>query len=60
MLQKLNKIDSMNKKLLASILVLFVFSIPLMAVVSGRSLTHTLKELCTELRTDYEQRLETQ
>ena len=60
MLQKLNKIDPMNKKLLTSVLVLFVFSIPLMAVVSGRSLTHTLKELCTELRTDYEQRMEAQ
>ena len=31
-----------------------------MAIVSGRSLTNTLKELCNELRTDYQQRAEAQ
>ena len=50
----------MNKKLLASIFVLLLISIPLMAIVSGRSLTHTLKELCNELRTDYLERAEAQ
>ena len=50
----------MNKKLLASIFALLLISIPLMAIVSGRSLTNTLKELCNELRTDYQQRAEAQ
>lgn len=31
-----------------------------MAIVSGRSLTHTLKELCNELRMGYQQRAEAQ
>ena len=50
----------MKKKLLTSVLVLFVFVIPLMAIVSGRSLTNMLKELCTELQTSYQQRAEAQ
>ena len=50
----------MNKKLLASIFALLLISIPLMAIVSGRSLTHTLKELCNELRMGYQQRAEAQ
>ena len=31
-----------------------------MAVVSGRSLTNTLKDLCTELQTAYQQRSDAQ
>ena len=50
----------MNKKLLTLILTLCVCSIPLWAIVSGRSLTNTLKELCTELQTAYQQRTEAQ
>ena len=50
----------MKKKLLILALVLCVFSIPLMAIVSGRSLTSTLRELCAELHTAYLQRTEAQ
>ena len=50
----------MKKKLLILALVLCVFSIPLMAIVSGRSLTSTLRELCAELQTAYLQRTEAQ
>ena len=50
----------MKKKLLTLILTLCVCSIPLWAIVSGRSLTNTLKELCTELQTAYQQRTEAQ
>ena len=50
----------MKKKLLILALVLGVFSIPLMAIVSGRSLTSTLRELCAELQTAYLQRTEAQ
>ena len=50
----------MKKFLLTIILALCVCSIPLMAVVSGRSLTNTLKDLCTELQTAYRQRSDAQ
>ena len=50
----------MKKKLLTLVLTLCVFSVPLWAIVSGRSLTNTLKDLCTELLTVYEQRTESQ
>jgi hypothetical protein len=50
----------MKKKLLTLTLALCVCSIPLWAIVSGRSLTNTLKELCTELQTAYQQRSEAQ
>ena len=50
----------MKKKLLTLTLALCVCSIPLWAIVSGRSLTNTLKELCTELQTAYQQRTEAQ
>ena len=48
----------MKKKLLILALILCVCSIPLMAIVSGRSLTSTLRELCAELHTAYLQRTE--
>ena len=48
------------KKLLALTLTLSVCCIPLWAIVSGRSLTNTLKELCTELQSAYQQRSEAQ
>lgn len=35
-------------------------SIPLWAIVSGRSLTNTIKELCTELQMVYQQRADAQ
>ena len=50
----------MRKKLLTLTLILCICSIPLWAIVSGRSLTNTLKELCTELQTAYQQRTEAQ
>ena len=50
----------MKKYLLTIILALCVCSLPLMAIVSGRSLTNTLKDLCTELQTIYQQRSNTQ
>jgi small-conductance mechanosensitive channel len=50
----------MKKFLLTIILALFVCSLPLMAVVSGRSLTNTLKDLCTELQAAYRQRSDAQ
>ena len=50
----------MKKFLLTIILALFVCALPLMAVVSGRSLTNTLKDLCTELQTAYRQRSDAQ
>ena len=50
----------MKKRLLTLILTICVCSIPLWAIVSGRSLTNTLKDLCTELRTAYQQRTEAQ
>ena len=50
----------MKKKLLILALILCVCSIPLMAIVSGRSLTSTLRELCAELQTAYLQRTEAQ
>ena len=47
----------MNKKyLLTIVLALSVCTLPLMAVVSGKSLTHTLKDLCAELQAAYQQR----
>ena len=51
---------AMKKKLLTLILTLCVCAIPLWAIVSGRSLTNTLKDLCTELQTAYQQRTEAQ
>ena len=50
----------MKKILLTIILALCVCSLPLMAVVSGRSLTNTLKDLCTELQAAYRQRSDAQ
>ena len=47
----------MNKKyLLTIVLALSVCTLPLMAVVSGKSLPHTLKDLCAELQAAYQQR----
>jgi hypothetical protein len=46
----------MKKKLLTLTITLCVCSIPLWAIVSGRSLTRTLQELCTELHTAYQER----
>ena len=48
------------KKLLTLTLILCMCAIPLWAIVSGRSLSNTLKELCTELHTEYQQRAEAQ
>ena len=50
----------MKKKLITLTLTLCVCAIPLWAIVSGRSLTNTLKELCRELQTTYQQRSEAQ
>ena len=50
----------MKKFLLTIILALCVCSLPLMAVVSGRSLTNTLKDLCSELQAAYRQRSDAQ
>ena len=52
----MNKVNNMKKYLLTIILSLCVCSLPLMAIVSGRSLAKTLKDLCTELQTTYQQR----
>lgn len=50
----------MKKKLLTLILTLCVCAVPLWAVVSGHSLTNTLKDLCSELQTAFQQRAEAQ
>ena len=50
----------MKKKLFTLVLTLSVFSLPLWAIVSGRTLTNTLKDLYVELLTVYEQRAEAQ
>ena len=50
----------MKKYVLTLILALCVCSLPLMAVVSGRSLTNTLKDLCLELQAAYQQRSDAQ
>ena len=50
----------MKKKLLTIILTMCVCSLPLMAVVGGRSLTNTLKDLCTELHATFMQRSDAQ
>ena len=50
----------MKKKLLTLIFTLCVCAIPLWAIVSGHSLTNTLKDLCSELQTAYQQRAEAQ
>ena len=50
----------MKKKLLLLTLTFCVCSLPIWAIVSGRSLTNTLKELYTELQTAYQQRTEAQ
>ena len=50
----------MKKKLLALTLALLVCAIPLWAVVSGRTLSKMLKDLCTELQEAYQLRTEAQ
>ena len=50
----------MKKQLFTIILALCVCSLPLMAVVSGRSLNNTLKDLCTELQATFMQRSDAQ
>lgn len=50
----------MKKYLLTIVLALCVCALPLMAVVSGKSLTNTLKDLCTELQAAYQQRSDAQ
>ena len=50
----------MKKNLLTIIFALCVCSLPLMAVVSGRSLTNTLKDLCMELKATFQQRSDAQ
>ena len=50
----------MKKHLLTITLALVLCALPLMAVVSGRSLTNTLKDLCKELQTAYQQRSDAQ
>ena len=50
----------MKKYLLTIVLALCVCALPLMAVVSGKSLTNTLKDLCTELLAAYQQRSDAQ
>ena len=50
----------MKKKLLTLTLALCVCAVPLWAVVSGRSLTNTLKDLCSELQAAYRQRSDAQ
>ena len=50
----------MKRQLLTIILALTLCALPLMAVVSGRSLTNTLKDLCIELQQTYRQRSEAQ
>jgi hypothetical protein len=50
----------MKKKLLTIVLIFCVCALPIMAIVSGRSLTNTLKDLCSELQAAYIQRSEAQ
>jgi len=50
----------MKKKLLSLALALCVCALPLWAVVSGRSLTNTLKDLYSELQETYQQRSDAQ
>ena len=50
----------MKKKLLTLTLALCVCAVPLWALIGGRSLTNTLKDLCDELQTTYLQRAEAQ
>ena len=50
----------MKKYLLTIVLALCVCALPLMAVVSGKSLSNTLKDLCTELQAAYQQRSDAQ
>ena len=50
----------MKKKLLAFAFTLLVFNAPLMAIINGRPLTNTLKELNEELQNTYMQRTESQ
>ena len=50
----------MRKKLLTIVIALCVFSLPLWAIMSGRSLTNTLKNLCLELQETYNQSSEAQ
>ena len=55
-------ISSMNrqKKILALIITLLVFSVPLFSIVNGRPLTETLKDLGVELKILYDQRFDAQ
>ena len=50
----------MKKKPLILILALMICAFPLWAVVSGRPLARTLKDLCSELQTTFQQRSEAQ
>lgn len=50
----------MRKRILTIVFALFVFSIPLYSIVNGRSLTNTLKDLCTELKMIFFQKDENQ
>ena len=50
----------MKKNLLTLVISLFAFTMPIMAIVNGRSLPGTLKELCTDLKTTWQQRTEAQ
>ena len=50
----------MKKKLLTIVLALLVFSIPLLSVVNGQSISNVLKDLSSELKTTFKQRSETQ
>ena len=50
----------MKKKILTLTLTVCACALPLWAIVSGRSLTRTLQELCTELKTAYLERAEAQ
>ena len=49
-----------KKRFLTLAIALFVFSIPLFAIVSGQTLTNKLKDLCTELWMTCQQRSEAQ
>ena len=49
-----------KKRFLTLVVALFLFSIPLFAIVSGQSLTNMLKDLWTEMQLGYQQRAEAQ
>ena len=52
--------SDMRKKLLTLVFVLITFVLPTKAIVNGRSLTNTLKDLSEELQADYLLRSESQ